>query len=83
MHIPHPREIRAARLEIDMSRKEAADLVGVTESTWQGWETDPQERIYEVISSKAWNLFLRRTKDLRPRGSGFVFDRKNPYSSGS
>jgi len=76
MHIPHPREIRAARVEIGLSEADAADIVGVAESDWQKWEADPFSDIYQEITAAAWGRFLRETKALRLDDSGFTFNRR-------
>ena len=69
MIIPSPTDIREARLELMLSQEEAAQIVDVSESTWQQWETNPMFSSYEEISFHAWKSFLIQTHKLRPADS--------------
>jgi len=69
MHLTSPDEVREARLELLMSQEEAAQIVGVPESTWQQWETHPMFSSYELISFAEWKSFLIQTHKLRPADS--------------
>ena len=69
MHLTWPNEVRQARLELHMSQAEAAQIVGVPESKWQQWETNPMFSSYELISLAEWNSFLIQTHKLRPTDS--------------
>lgn len=75
MHIPHPHDIREARLELKLSQAEAAQVVGVSEETWLRWETDPMFTSYEEINGAAWDTFLLATSESRPAGSRFTMRR--------
>jgi len=78
MHIPHPREIRAARLELGLSQEEAAQIVGVSESTWQKWEAHPMFSWYEEINRAAWLSFLVELEKLKAETSGHTLRRTVP-----
>ena len=69
MHIPGLNDVRQARLELLMSQEEAAQIVNVSESKWQQWETNPMFSSYEEISFRAWKEFLVETHKLRPTDS--------------
>jgi len=69
MHLTWPNEVRQARLELYMSQAEAAEIVGVPESKWQQWETNPMFSSYELISLAEWESFLAQTHKLRPADS--------------
>jgi hypothetical protein len=69
MHMTSPRDVREARLEIGLSQAEAAHIVGVSESTWQQWETNPMFSSYEQISFVSWERFLIGTHKLRSADS--------------
>ena len=73
LHIPHPDEIREARLEIKLTQEEAAQIAGVSESDWEKWESPTWSDQYCEPYSVAWNKFLRATAELRERGSKFRF----------
>ena len=69
MRMTSPNEVRQARLELQMSQEEAAQIVDVPESKWQQWETHPMFSSYELISFADWKSFLIQTHKLRPTDS--------------
>jgi predicted transcriptional regulator len=69
MQMTSPREVREARLDIGLCQSEAAQIVGVSESTWQQWETSPMFSSYEQISFDSWERFLVETHKLRSADS--------------
>ena len=73
LHIPHPNEIREARLEIRLTQEEAAQIAGVSESDWEKWESPTWSDQYCEPYSVAWNKFLHATAESREQGSKFRF----------
>lgn len=75
MILPTPDEIRRAREEVGLTERQAAKLVHVSPNAWQQYEMPATTQEYLLIPGAAWELFLLRTEQLRPDGSGFSFDR--------
>ncbi|MGF3026490.1 helix-turn-helix domain-containing protein [Methylobacterium aquaticum] len=59
--IPTHDEVKAARIAAGLTQQQAADLVGVTLSAWQRWETPPEMSSARRISPAAWRSFRVQT----------------------
>lgn len=72
MILPGPDDVKAARLEIGFSQERAARMVHSTAAAWRKWEADWNSDEYRQISGAHWELFIRKTDSLRPKGSRFA-----------
>lgn len=57
MRLPKPEEIKAARIKLLMTQKEAAALIGVDISAWQRYEAG-ERKIHSII----WRVWRIRAK---------------------
>jgi hypothetical protein len=71
MILPYPDEVRSAREDIGFSQERAARMVHVSVSAWRKWETHYDSDEYRQISGAAWELFIRKTDNLRSTNSLF------------
>jgi hypothetical protein len=71
MILPSPDEVKATRLELGLSREQAARLVHSTETAWRKWEAHHASDDYDLISGAHWELFRRKTDKLRSTVSRF------------
>lgn len=67
MKQPTPDEVKAARLELELSREEAAELVHATYRTWQNWELPASSAEARPIPLATWELFQLKTAARRQR----------------
>lgn len=78
MILPNPDHVRAARIDVGLTQKQAGRIVHATESTWRSWETHESSDSYRQISGAAWELFVIRTDSMRADDSIYRMDRGYP-----
>jgi len=58
---PTPADIRAARVQLGLTQREAAQLVHATEKAWARWELSPDCDEHRAMHAGLWELFQLKT----------------------
>ena len=75
MILPTAQEVRLARRETGLTQRQAGKMVHSGARTWRKWETSPSKDDNRQMPAAVWDLFLIKSRRLRPAQSVFATPR--------